>query len=47
MRPKQAIVILIIIAVVLGGIGYVAIKASDLKLPSHGDFRRMHSGGNE
>jgi Flp pilus assembly protein CpaB len=48
MKPKKVIIILIIIAVVIGGIGYVATKASDLKLPSHSDFvRHMHGGGNE
>ena len=46
MRSKTVIIILII-AVVIGGLGYVATKASNLKLPSHSDFRRMHDAGNE
>lgn len=48
MKSKKVILVLVIIGVVLGGIGYVATKASDFKLPSHSDFvRRMHGGGNE
>lgn len=43
MKAKVIIGILIAV-VVVGGIVFASVKASDFKLPSHSDFREMHGG---